>query len=643
MTENPNKQPLLSADLSFIDPAKDQLGYAPFAMHLALSLVRMAPTDGLVIAVYGAWGSGKSTFVGFIEHTLTHLSGADKQKEPIIVHFNPWWFSGHEDLARIFFRELQAALEDDKSFKDIRKALTKYSGALSSATTFVTETVSRSETLGKAAGGAVANHLDAVNNQSIPDLKRRLEEKLRKAGKRIVVVIDDIDRLTADEIRQLFRVVKAVANFPNIIYLLAFDKKVVVNALTDTQNIPGEEYLEKIVQVPIELPLPAKDGIRKLFVTQLREILPAIPEASSWGMLEEGYEAAIRLLATPRDVFRLANAVAITYPAVAGEVNDIDLVGIETLRVFSPVIYNVVRQHSFAFAGSNVFRTRPAPIDTIFGSPSSRDLEAEPTYYDRILEQIEERDRFEILQLLEYLFPKLISARTNTEVRSDSTSEWDKQFRICSPIHFDTYFRFAISTDMLRQAERSRILDLANTDPSGLISYLAAIVRDASYTKAEQGLYVIATYPERLTGVPALIEVLLSKGDELLRAVEISSWAVALSSATSDVVITLLKHEAKWERRRFVEQQRGIYSDVPQPALVQEAERYKLLEHQLQVKVFRRLSRWLIRRGSRRSASQLSPDSVLSGTVSRGHPADNGRAAPGAAAISANLVRKFIL
>ena len=142
--------------------------------------------------------------------------------------------------------------------------------------------------------------------------KIRLQSRSCQNGKRaateILVMIDDIDRLTADEIRQLYRVIKSVADFPNVIYLLAFDKRVVINALEKTQDIPGagEEYLEKIVQTPFELPIPDKNSLRSLLFEKLNLILTDTPEElfdkRYW--LNVYFQGIDHFITTPRDVIR---------------------------------------------------------------------------------------------------------------------------------------------------------------------------------------------------------------------------------------------------------------------------------------------------------------------------------------------------
>ncbi|MDZ4671931.1 MAG: P-loop NTPase fold protein [Phototrophicales bacterium] len=90
----------LHADKPLTDPLHDLLNYDGFATTLAKSIETMMPPEGLVMAIYGPWGAGKTTLVEF---TLHHLEKIAIENRPIIVRFNPWWFSGHENLIRVFF------------------------------------------------------------------------------------------------------------------------------------------------------------------------------------------------------------------------------------------------------------------------------------------------------------------------------------------------------------------------------------------------------------------------------------------------------------------------------------------------------------------------------------------------------------
>lgn len=86
-------------------------------------------------------------------------------------------------------------------------------------------------------------------------------------------MIDDVDRLSNEEIISVFQLVKTIADFPYAVYLLAFDCEIIINALREVQKGDGAEYLEKIVQVPFELPEPESEDVHRIFKERLESII----------------------------------------------------------------------------------------------------------------------------------------------------------------------------------------------------------------------------------------------------------------------------------------------------------------------------------------------------------------------------------
>jgi predicted KAP-like P-loop ATPase len=428
----------LSADRALTEPDEDELGYSSFAEYIAKIIYNMEPYECFVIAIYGPWGSGKTTLLNFVTH---HLSHAKENEQPVIVHFNPWWFSGHEDLTMRFFYQLQAILSKEKfSMSDLTKQIADFADILSDIP------------IPYASTGKTVSKLIRARQKDVNGMKNNIAKLLKEHDKKILVTIDDIDRLTPEEIRQVFRVVKAIADFPNIIYLMAFDKDIAIKALSEQNGLSGEEYLEKIVQLPLELPPPDEASFRSMFFEKLNKIIGDTTEKE----FDKAYWAEIywkgldRLISTPRDITRLTNTLSITYPLVKSEVNPIDFIALESIKIFCPMVYSLIQTDSRMFIGI---------IDTYgLRGPS---LEENKKFYEITLDKIDGKIKEPIKNLLDLMFPKLRRIYSKDTYNYTEQFECRKQLRICSPDIFPIYFRLTIPKGSISTAEMSSILAIA--------------------------------------------------------------------------------------------------------------------------------------------------------------------------------------
>jgi predicted KAP-like P-loop ATPase len=491
--------PQLLADRALTDPAADRLGYAPFAKQLARSVLRGCPADGLVVAIYGEWGTGKTTALNFISHYLEADDDA-----PVIMRFNPWWFAGHEDLVRRFFKQFEATFRKAKSTK--RKLLAR----LATFSALVGEVP---DPLVGGAGRAAKAALAAAQTTDVVELKASIAGDLAKDATRMIVVIDDIDRLVADEIRQLFRLIKAVADFPNVIYLLAFDRTVASKAMAEVHGASGDEYLEKIVQVPFTLPPPDRPQLQALLFERLDRILEETPDhlfdLQYWGNVYlDGIDGFI---AKPRDVVRFTNALSVTYPGVRGEVHAVDFMALEALRVFCPSAYDVVRTNPTKFAGA---------LPSGDWGKSLRDEERQ--FHDAWLASIAQSHRASVRNTLFRLFPRLSGIFGNTVYGADFARQWRQSLRACSTEVFPVYFRLSVPAGEVAAAEVKELLARA-TDASfvgrRLLAY-AAEKRVDGHTRATAMLTRLNDEVDRIAGdaVQGLLDALFEVGDDIVKA-----------------------------------------------------------------------------------------------------------------------------
>ncbi|EPQ8816096.1 KAP family P-loop NTPase fold protein [Pseudomonas aeruginosa] len=489
----------LSADRPGTEPKDDLFGHAPFAKSLADSICRYQGSDGLVLALYGPWGSGKSTVLNYVQHFLEQRP---EDEQPVVVKFNPWWFSGQENLARAFLGQLQAVLPArSEKFKQLGDLLADFAEGVGGLIDLTGVSGGAGGLIGKLLGQAKRKPKD------VPALKDSITGILQKAGKRILVIIDDIDRLTPEETRQLFTVIKALADFPNVIYLLAFDRDVAAQAIEQQSGLPSERYLEKIIQVPFELPPVDRVALRAALSKRLDEILADVPEGSFdqsyWtNVYHDGIDALIQV---PRDVVRFTNTLAVTYPAVRGEVNAVDFIALEALRVFLPGLYDVIRTNPDRFSGHS--------RDSRYGA-DERTKEAFHTGWAQALpDQLQESSK----ALIERIFPK--TGRMG--YGSDWLAEWRRNLRACHPDVFPIYFRLTVPPGAIRRGEMMALLSLA-ASPADFGNALV----QAREERRPDGMSKVRALLERLMDhvekdipdahIPTVIQALFDVGDALI-------------------------------------------------------------------------------------------------------------------------------
>jgi predicted KAP-like P-loop ATPase len=181
-----------------------------------------------------------------------------------VVEFNPWLFSGTEQLVATFFEEISAQLRLKKGrLEALADQLESYGEALSPLrfVPVVGPWLDRVGTGGAALGRLLGRR--SKRHSSVSALRKDIETQLRKLDHPLLVVVDDLDRLTTTEIRDTFELVRLTANFPNVVYLLAFDRHRVESALAD-DGLDGRAYLEKILQVAYELPAVPDEALRRI-------------------------------------------------------------------------------------------------------------------------------------------------------------------------------------------------------------------------------------------------------------------------------------------------------------------------------------------------------------------------------------------
>lgn len=321
----------LRGDDPITDTNDDVLGRARRARSFASEVLSFDVSHGLVVGVLGPWGSGKTSFVNFAKTELTK-SGIT------VIDFNPWMFSGAEQLVESFFVEIAAQLKLKPGMTEIGKDLEDYGEIFSGLgwLPLVGPWIER----GRGANKIIAKLLQR-RKEGVAGRRKRLEQALQKLDKPIVVVLDDIDRLSTTEIRDVFKLVRLTASFPKVVYLLAFDRARVEDALGE-QGLPGRAYLEKIVQVGVDLPVAPQHVLDSQIFRAIDESINSVENSVEFesGAWPDIYVEVIRpLIRNMRDVRRYALAVHGTVLDLEGSVQLVDVLALEAVRVFLPDVF----------------------------------------------------------------------------------------------------------------------------------------------------------------------------------------------------------------------------------------------------------------------------------------------------------------
>jgi predicted KAP-like P-loop ATPase len=218
------------------------------------------------------------------------------------------------------------------------------------------------------------------------------------------------------------------------------------------------------------------------------------------------YDVIAPEIRTPRDLIRLMNALAVTWPAVGNEVDRADFVAVETLRLFRPGVYRALRGNKDRLCGAN----------DPYGQPG-RDLKTEMDTL--LLGSADNKDHDRLRRALMRLFPRLESVWNNLSYGADSTNRWTRERLLCSSEHFDSYFRFSVGDNVVPREEIEALIARASDGEFVKQKFreALAVTRKDGKTKAMLLLDELNLHAENVADndVAQLLKAIFELGDEL--------------------------------------------------------------------------------------------------------------------------------
>ncbi len=347
-----------------------------------------------VIALEGDYGDGKSSVLNLLRERLAG--------QAIVVSFKTWLPKSEDTLVKDLFNDISAECRRFYYVPQLRARLLSYAKTIS---------------------GSISS-LRSLSDIFPPTSQRteiaELGDSLRRIPRRIVVLLDEMDRLQVEELRVLLKVIRGVSSFSNLSYVCAFSRKA-IERLPPAESVEAlEDYYEKFFPVSLLVPKPETDFLFRVLKARLDRVFDLLdwfetPDDRSKfdKRLTEAWEGPLsKILTNLRKITLVVNNISVAARPISREVNSFDLAIIETLRRFFPQVYEQVRQNGEAFVG-----TDPAWGSRSYSSDQLK--AARKQFFERLIKELYGNEHLKpAADLLWWLFPQFAQQLSESVGRS---------------------------------------------------------------------------------------------------------------------------------------------------------------------------------------------------------------------------------
>lgn len=354
------------ADVPCKEIGEDSLEIGNYVKGLEQFILNCATP--MSIALQGDWGTGKTSFLRSMQNDFDALKDDKQNKENKenkvnikTVYFNTWQYSQFkmsENLYASFISNIVTELgndEKDSETKEKIKALASNVMKISSrlAKNIVKETTSID--IDELEGEIAKKELEKAAN--ICKLKNDFEtivKKVKGDNGRVVIFVDDLDRLNPEIAVELLEVMKLFMDVEDCIFVLAIDYEVVVNGVrkkfgSDMPEDKCRSFFDKIIQLPFSMPV-ASYNIQKM----IEKILG--------GAIKEYVEPISKLIkrslgANPRTLKRLANSFFLLQMVDKNTNSQAEDAKDEELRsalLFASLVVQMYSYEAYAYLSENI-------------------------------------------------------------------------------------------------------------------------------------------------------------------------------------------------------------------------------------------------------------------------------------------------
>ncbi len=308
------------------DDNEDEFNRNSFAAEIAKYICNSFGKRSLAIGISGSWGTGKS----YLLHRIQHCLNEQDDRSILVIKFNPWRSSTHNRIVEDFLQTIKMALSVyDKSLSD---KLENYLKVL-----IETDKTNWIKTIN--------DSLSISENKSSEQLYNEINDCLQLIHKKLIIFIDDLDRLHNEEIIEVFRIVRNTADFYNTCFIVAYDREYVQTSFP-SNNLQLNNYLDKIFQTEFVLPTIDPSRLKNVIID---EILDHFKDNTTFSQeLQQFFsdyqksELILDLILHRRDAIRFANILSFDLKSIHDDIDYGEFMLVVLLKMKFPAVYNVL-------------------------------------------------------------------------------------------------------------------------------------------------------------------------------------------------------------------------------------------------------------------------------------------------------------
>ena len=321
----------LLSDSPIVSESEDKLEYDGLVNSIEDIIINDNYEKSVSIGLVGPWGNGKSSVVNLLKERIN--SNKELDDSTVVIHFLPYLNHKEDDIINEFFT----------SFSEV---LSKYSGKLSN------EILTYSQKLtdlykNNNIVGFFDKHVKKIDSISAKSLYDNINKHLHEIDKKIIVFVDDLDRLNASEILQVLKLIRNTADFKNTIFIVAMDKAYVISRLKSKEEILDTKFIDKFFQLEAYLPEIGSSTLQHYFLENIKQTrLYTISKFASEinNALQDRANLFNDYIKNFRDVKRVINQIAFDYPFYGEEINLKDFMNFIYLKLKFPKVVTLLNQ-----------------------------------------------------------------------------------------------------------------------------------------------------------------------------------------------------------------------------------------------------------------------------------------------------------